>query len=314
MKQIINDKYGEIQIHTINESCEINQNGYIQACEELYNAQIHIAAQKIKENVESIKIVLLSGPSASGKTTTSFNIAKKLQQFAVHADVISLDDFYLNREYYPKLSNGQPDYESIYALDLDLIHQCFTRILEKKESYFPKYDFHTGQRVIEDRLVQCGKNDVLIVEGIHALNPLLTQNINQHNLIKIYASVRTVFKQGEIELLRPKEIRMMRRLIRDKNFRNSSIENTLNMWENVLKAEYENINPYRDSVDIKIDTTIDYEPCIYHHYLMDMLSNYPQGDPFYSEMQKLSIALQNFYDIQKDCVPEDSLLREFIGN
>lgn len=314
MKQIINDKYSEIQIDTINKGYQTNPERLIKECEELYHAQILMAAQKIKISMPRTKIVLLSGPSASGKTTTSFNIAKELQQQGIHADVISLDDFYLDRVYYPKLSNGQPDYESIHALDLNLIQECFARILEKEESYFPKYDFHTGQRVINDRLVKCGKNDVLIVEGIHALNPLLTQNIKQDSLMKIYASVRTIFKDGQTQLLRPKDVRLMRRLIRDKNFRNSPIENTLNMWENVLNAEYENINPYRDNVDIKIDTTIDYEPCIYHHYLMQTLHNYPKGVPFYDEMHKLSIALQSFCDIQKDNVPTNSLLREFIGN
>ncbi|MEG2295780.1 MAG: nucleoside kinase, partial [Oscillospiraceae bacterium] len=193
MKQIINDKYGEIQIQTINESCSNNKNVLIKECEELYYAQIRLAAQNIKANIKNIKIVLLSGPSASGKTTTSLNIAKYLEDVGVHADVISLDDFYLERKYYPKLENGQPDYESVYALDLDLIRQCFAEILEKQESYFPKYDFYTGQRVIEDRLVRCGENDVLIVEGIHALNPCLTQNITQDSLMKIYASVRTIF-------------------------------------------------------------------------------------------------------------------------
>jgi len=162
--------------------------------------------------------------------------------------------------------------------------------------------------------IRLGQRDILIMEGIHALNPMVLSHIPNHRIFRLYVSVRTKFVSGEEEVLKPKEIRLIRRLVRDNNFRNYPPQSTLKQWAHVLEGELENINPYRDDVDLKMDNTLDYELCVWHEQLQSLLKTVDSAIyDTYPEMQRIFDALRRFPQIDHNLIPENSLLREFIG-
>ena len=301
------------KLECINEKALSNPNDFISECEERYEKVIEIIVEKIN-SAKGREIVMLAGPSSAGKTTTARKIKEKLKEKGVKAYVLSLDDFYLNREDIPYLSDGTQDYETVYALDLKCLENDLNALLRGEKVRTPVFDFTTGKRsetVFND--IVLGNDDVVIIEGLHALNPVITEKI-QGKLLKIYINVSTRIydKNGNI-VLNKRNFRFIRRMVRDYKFRDSSVENTCKLWKNVTKGEDKYLFPYRDNADIKADTIHLYEPCVMKHQALRMIKECDVSEEYRESIQKIVEALEKFNDIEEDMVSKNSLLREFLG-
>ncbi len=296
----------------INEKALNNPQEFINECEERYKRIIDGIVNRIISE-EGREIVMLAGPSSAGKTTTARNIKEKLLQNNVKTYVLSLDDFYLNREDIPYLPDGTQDYETVYALDLERLEKDLNALLRGEKVRTPVFDFTTGRRSeTEFNDIMLGNEDVVIIEGLHALNPVITEKI-QGKLLKIYINVSTRVYNGEDVILNKRAFRFIRRMVRDYKFRDSTVENTCKLWKNVTKGEDEYLFPYRDNADIKADTVHLYEPCVMKHQALRMISECEVSEEYRENIQNIVNALEKFNDIPEKAVPENSLLREFLG-
>ncbi len=297
----------------INEQARISPELFIAKCEERYNHIIEDIAESILEE-KGREIVMLAGPSSAGKTTTARKLCEKLNDKGVKTYVLSLDDFYLNREDIPYLPDGTQDYETVYALDLPLFTECVNRLLKGETVKNPIFDFTTGKRSDKEvNEITLGKDDVVIIEGLHALNPVITEKI-EGKLLKIYINVssRIYDDKGNI-ILNKRNMRFVRRMIRDYKFRDSTVENTYRLWKNVTAGEDKYLFPFRDNADIKINTIHLYETCVLKNQALPLLYENKLSEEFREDAKKLINALEKFETIEVSKVPEDSLLREFLG-
>lgn len=310
-KTIDDKKYTPVEICSVNELASRDPERLVAASERYYNDQVMRAAQIIRRDA-NYRFVLLCGPSASGKTTTAYKLKKRLIEIGAGARVVSMDNFFMGIEAYPKLPNGKPDMESILTLDLDLLNESFDKLLQTGETKLPTFDFVAQRRSFEQHHVKLEPGDVLIMEGIHALNPQVLKRIPRENVFRMYVSVRSKFVENGEKIMVPKDIRLTRRIVRDHKFRGWPPESTLEQWEHVLEGERENINPYRDDVDFKMDNTIDYEVCVWHQLLNELLKNREKYKA-YPDIDRLFESLMRFQELDYKLIPEDSLLREFIG-
>lgn len=296
----------------INEKALNNPQEFINECEERYKRIIDGIVNRIISE-EGREIVMLAGPSSAGKTTTARNIKEKLLQNNVKTYVLSLDDFYLNREDIPYLPDGTQDYETVYALDLERLEKDLNALLRGEKVRTPVFDFTTGRRSeTEFNDIMLGNEDVVIIEGLHALNPVITEKI-QGKLLIIYINVSTRVYNGEDVILNKRAFRFIRRMVRDYKFRDSTVENTCKLWKNVTKGEDEYLFPYRDNADIKADTVHLYEPCVMKHQALRMIGECEVSEEYRENIQNIVNALEKFNDIPEKAVPENSLLREFLG-
>ena len=260
------------------------------------------------------EIVMLAGPSASGKTTTANKIAQKCIARGMQTYVVSLDDFYLDRDKIPRDESGKPDFETVYALDLPKFSETIQLLLSGAATDLPIFDFTTGKRSEEVRTVTLGEQDAVVVEGLHALNPLITDALPQKNLLKIYISVssRIYNEKGKI-ILNKRNLRFLRRMTRDYLFRASSVENTYNLWESVRNGEDKYLFPYRDCADVKINSVHLSAPCVFRDTCLAMLENADLSGEQKKDAEELAAALRLFVPISPSLIPETSLLREFLG-
>ncbi len=260
------------------------------------------------------EIVMLAGPSASGKTTTANKIAQKCTARGMQTYVVSLDDFYLDRDKIPRDESGKPDFETVYALDLPKFSETIHLLLSGVATDLPIFDFTTGKRSDEVRTVTLGEQDAVVVEGLHALNPLITDALPQKNLLKIYISVssRIYNEKGKI-ILNKRNLRFLRRMTRDYLFRASSVENTYNLWESVRNGEDKYLFPYRDCADVKINSVHLSAPCVFRDTCLAMLENADLSGEQKKDAEELAAALRLFVPISPSLIPETSLLREFLG-
>lgn len=260
------------------------------------------------------EIVMLAGPSASGKTTTANKIAQKCTARGMQTYVVSLDDFYLDRDKIPCDASGKPDFETVYALDLPKFSETIQLLLSGAATDLPIFDFTTGKRSDEVRTVTLGEQDAVVVEGLHALNPLITDALPQKNLLKIYISVssRIYNEKGKI-ILNKRNLRFLRRMTRDYLFRASSVENTYNLWESVRNGEDKYLFPYRDCADVKINSVHLSAPCVFRDICLNMLERAQLSGEQKKDAEELAAALRLFVPISPSLIPETSLLREFLG-
>lgn len=297
----------------INEQAKTNPTDFVKKCEERYNNIIEDIAKGISEE-KGREIVMLAGPSSAGKTTTAKKLCEALNNKGVKTYVLSLDDFYLNRVDIPYLPDGTQDYETVYALDLPLFTDCVNRLLMGETVKNPIFDFTTGTRSAKNfNEITLGKDDVVIIEGLHALNPVITEKI-EGKLLKIYINVssRIYDNKGNI-ILNKRNMRFVRRMVRDYKFRNSTVDNTYKLWKNVTAGEDKYLFPYRHLADIKINTIHLYETCVLKNQALPLLYESEISDEYKDDAKKLCNALEKFEDINISSVPEDSLLREFLG-
>lgn len=269
-------------------------------------------AEKIVLNKEDIKVVLLSGPSSSGKTTTSKKLALYLKTLGLNPKPLSLDDYFLNREDTPLDENGKPDYESLRAIDVKLFNNQITKLLKGNKVTIPTYDFITGKKTYNKNM-QLGSNDILIIEGLHALNEELLKDIPKKRKYKIYISPLAYLNIDNDNRINMTDIRLLRRIVRDNRVRGYTPTHTINTWQDVRKGEEKYVFPFQDVCDEIFNSSLAYELGVLKTYAEPLLFSVKQDDPAYDTALRLIDLLQYVLPIPSDAVPDTSILREFIG-
>lgn len=300
-------------IEYINGLAKTNPQELINRSEKRYINIINGIADKV-QNDEGREIVMLAGPSASGKTTTANKLAEEFTKRGMKTYRISLDDFYLNRADIPCNENGVPDFETVFALDLPCIAKTLNSLLDGKTTRVPIFDFLTGKRSDKYEEITLGESDAIVVEGLHALNPIITDDLPGNKLLKIYISVSSrIYNENGKIILHKGNLRFIRRLVRDYNFRGSSVANTYDLWQNVVIGENKYLFPYKDNADLRINSIHLSAPCLFKDIVLSMLKDADLKPEWASDRDKLVRALEKFHSIPINLVPEDSLLREFLG-
>ena len=286
---------------------------FISDCEATYNNKIKRVAEGIAKSHKT-EIVMLAGPSSAGKTTTAKKLGEELSELGIKCHTVSLDDFYLNNADSPKFPDGTPDFETVYALDIPYFEKTMKDLIEKCEADMPEFDFITGKRKEKYNHLKIEEADVIVVEGLHALNPLITEHLPKERLLKIYINVSSrIYNKNNAIILNKRNLRFIRRLVRDYKFRGNSVEDTFKMWKTVSYGEDNYLFPFKDNADIKINTLHLYEVCVLKEEATALLKEVRNDSEFYKEACKLIAGLDKFIKIEKNYVPETSLLREFIG-
>lgn len=279
--------------------------------EAYYNNQIaNITDDIISKNK---KVVLLAGPSSSGKTTTAKKIGIYLSSKGYNTKAISIDDYFISLADRQKDIDGGIDFESINAIDVDLFNEQISKLLKNEEVCLSRYNFLTGKREFDKHTTRLDKNDIIVVEGLHALNGKLTSSILKKDKYKIYIAPLTSLNIDNHNHVHTSDVRKLRRIIRDSKTRAVSAKNTLKMWSNIQKGEMNYIYPFQNDADSVINSSLMYEIGVLKTYAEPLLYSVPSDDPEYPEALRLIKFLMNFLPIPSDDIPNDSVLREFIG-
>ena len=281
-----------------------------QLSEHSYAQRVNYAAEKIR--LSGAKIVMLTGPSASGKTTSAHCIARALQQQGTPAQVISLDNFFKGAEFYPRLPDGTLDYENPDTLDLPLIKQCLRELSETGKTTLPVYDFSAEKRSDEMEPIDL-QGGVCLVEGIHALNPELTPQISAEDKYKIYVSALTTISLDDHNWIPTTDNRLLRRIIRDFNYRGYSAQETISRWPSVRAGEDKWIFPYQENADVMFNSALLFEFAVLRCHAEPILTSVPRNCPEYAEAYRLMKFIKYFTPVQDKEIPPTSLLREFLG-
>ena len=286
----------------------------IRISEAYYNGQLAEIADRVYDNKKNIKIILIAGPSSSGKTTTSKKLEIYLKSKGLRTHQISIDDYFINRDKTPLDEHGERDLESLKAVDIDLLNRHLVKLFDGEKVLLPEYNFMTGEREYRKKWLQMDEDDIIIIEGLHALNEDLTISIPRRNKFKIYISPLTQLNIDNHNHIHTSDTRKLRRIIRDNKFRNYNAADTLKMWEKISYGEERYIFPFQDDADMIINSALVYELGVLKTYAEPLLFSVSENDPVYPEALRLINFLRNFLPIPSEEVPDDSVLREFIGN
>ena len=286
--------------------------GIINISEALQEKKIAKIAEEIASR-KGVKLVLLAGPSSSGKTTSCKRLSIQLAVNGLKPLQISLDDYFVDREKTPKDASGEYDYESIYALDLDLINEQFNALFRGEEVELPKYDFQSGKSKKSGNKLKMNDNNVLVVEGIHALNPELTAHIPQEQIFRVYASALTTILLDNHNYIPTTDNRLLRRTIRDYKYRGVSAQETIHRWPSVRAGENKWIFPFQENADAMLNTAMLYELAVIKMQAEPLLQQVPENCEEYAEAYRLLKFLKYFKGIPYNNLPPTSLLREFLG-
>ncbi|MGL5150644.1 MAG: nucleoside kinase [Clostridium sp.] len=284
----------------------------IMVSEALHEKKIAYLADNIAQNSDK-RIVLIAGPSSSGKTTFANRLGVQLRVNGVIPIAISLDDYFVDRSNTPRDENGDYDFESIYAIDLKLFNEHLESLLNGEEVEIPSFNFRKGEREWVGHKLKLPKNGVVVVEGIHGLNPMLTSSIDDKNKFKIYISALTQLNLDNHNRIATTDIRKIRRIVRDYLSRGYGGEDTLKMWPSIRRGERKNIFVYQEEADAMFNSTIPYELCVLKPFAIKELEKVPEDSSVSHEAKRLIKFLSFFEEIEMDKVPENSILREFIG-
>ena len=284
----------------------------INVSEALQEKKIASIADQIASRPE-VKLVLLAGPSSSGKTTTCKRLSVQLLANGIKPLQISLDDYFVDREQTPKGENGDYDYENIYALNLELINQQFQALFRGEEVLLPRYNFQTGRSEKGDKRVRMADNNVLIVEGIHALNPELTAQIPESQKFRVYASALTTILLDDHNYIPTTDNRLLRRIIRDYKYRGVDARETIRRWPSVRAGENKWIFPYQENADVMFNSAMLYELAVIKTQAEPLLQQVPENCEEHSEAYRLLKFLHYFTSLSYRDLPPTSLLREFLG-
>ena len=271
---------------------------------------------KIAEEIASrkgVKLVLLAGPSSSGKTTSCKRLSIQLAVNGLKPLQISLDDYFVDRDKTPKDENGEFDFESIYALNLDLLNEQFNALFRGEEVELPKYDFPSGKSVKSGKMLKLEPNNVLVVEGIHALNPELTAHVPEEQIFRVYASALTTILLDNHNYIPTTDNRLLRRIIRDYKYRGVSAQETIHRWPSVRAGENKWIFPFQENADAMLNTAMLYELAVLKMQAEPLLEQVPENCDEYAEAYRLLKFLKYFKGIPFNNLPPTSLLREFLG-
>ena len=260
-----------------------------------------------------LKFILIAGPSSSGKTTFSHRLSVQLRACGLVPHPIAVDNYFVEREENPVDENGDFDFECLEAVDVELFNRQLGDLLAGKEVVLPRFNFVTGHKEYGPDVKKLGKNDVLVIEGIHCLNPKLTQSLPDENKFKIYISALTQLNIDEHNRIPTTDGRLLRRIVRDARTRGASVARTINMWPSVRKGEEKNIFPYQEEADVMFNSALIYELAVLKPYVEALLFGVDRKAPEYVEAKRLLKFLDYFVGIGSENVPTNSLLREFIG-
>lgn len=298
----------------INRETANNPSLFVKSEEESYINEIYSIAGRIAEN-DAIKIVAIAGPSASGKTTTAHILCDRLKELGETPVVVSLDDFYLPVDRLPLLPDGRRDIESVNSLDISLIEKCFNEIISTGVSDLPVFDFSKKERRSNAKRIDISGGGIVIVEGLHALNPIITELVPHENYFKIYISVNSpVIDQNGTQLLSSRQLRFIRRALRDEIFRDTTVDKTLVLWKDVVEGEKKYLYCYKETADVQLKTLHLYEPCLYRNRFLAMRGELTPDSVCYDYFVSIAEALERFVPLDPSYVPRGSLVREFIGN
>ena len=284
----------------------------IMISEALHEKKIAQISDMINEKKE-IKAVFVAGPSSSGKTTFANRLAIQLKVNGLNPIPISLDNYFVNREDTPRDENGEYDFESIKSIDVKFFKEQMKELFEGKEVEIPIFNFLTGYREKSGSKVKMPKNGILIIEGIHGLNPILTSSLDENNIFKIYISALTQLNLDNHNRISTADVRRVRRIVRDSLSRGKNAEETLLMWPSIKKGEEKNIFVYQEEADVMFNSTLVYELCVLKKKALEELDKVGADSSVYDEVKRLKAFLGFFDEIDKGLVPENSILREFIG-
>jgi len=275
------------------------------------NAELLDLATKICQQKE-IQFVLLAGPSSSGKTTTCNKLALCLKNCGMNPVVISMDDYFVEREETPLDKEGQPNFECLGAIDLKLFNETMDKLMKKEETILPTYNFITGKKEFKNKL-QLKEDEILLIEGIHVLNPEILKNIPKEKKCKVYLSALTELNVDKHTRIATTDNRLLRRIVRDNRTRGYNVEETLRQWRKVREGEETYIFPYQDTADYTINTAMIYEIGVLKVYVEPLLYSVDIKSPYYADAKRLINFLRVFLPIPSEEIPIDSVVREFIG-
>ncbi len=311
--ELWSDLIGVGEVVSLNKA--ITENKYseiIRIVEALHEKKISQIADIIKENNK--RVILIAAPSSSGKTSFAHRLSIQLKVNNLHPVPISLDDYFVNREDTPLDEFGNYDFESIYAIDLDLFNSDLEKLLKGEEIKLPKFNFKTGKREFSGKTLKIDKDQPIILEGIHALNPMLTKSIDEKDKFKIYISVLTQINLDNHNRIPTTDLRLIRRIVRDYNFRGYSAEKTILNWDSVRRGEDKNIFPYQEEADIMFNSACLYELAILKKYAKPLLEEIKDDNEAFIESNRVLKFLQYFVELDDELdIPPTSIIREFIG-
>lgn len=284
----------------------------IEHSEAFYRAELDRVAALVGKPAQRT-VLAIAGPSGSGKTTTAKLLCNILRRRGVHAEMISLDDFYLGISRTPFDENGKQDFESISALDLDHLHACFSTLLQTGSCDLPVFDFNTGEAAAHTRRITLGNGGVAIIEGLHAINPQLVRAIGDVRLIKLFVNVDSRVLQGDgTVVFSRRDLRLMRRASRDLIYRNSPLSNTLRMWPDVVAGEEEYLFSHKSTADRIINTFHSYEPAVFRARMLRCIAELERTSEAFGYVARIEQGLKRIPPLDAEQVPQDSLLREFL--
>lgn len=286
---------------------------FITVAEALHDKKLNGIADQIARRRKEIKVVLIAGPSSAGKTTFSKKLAIHLEVVGFRPRVIGLDNYFVPREQTPLDTNGEYDFEALEALDIDLLNKHLLALAEGEEVAIPVFDFKVGNRKPEGSPLRMEPNDILIMEGIHGLNPDLVPRIPQEQTFRIYISALTQLNIDSHNRISTTDNRLIRRMVRDSQFRGYTASHTLQRWPSVRRGEDRNIFPFQETADTYFNSALDYELAVLRSYALPLLQTVSPQEPEYAVAAVLGEFLENFQPILPDKVPRLSILREFIG-
>ena len=306
----------KIGVSTVGQLNEIVRLGYateaIIIAEALQEKRISQIAEIIAAR-KHVKVILVAGPSSSGKTTFSKRLCVQLMTCGMKPRLISLDDYFVDRDQTPKDDNGDYDYESIYSLNLDLYHRQIAQLLQGEEIELPSYNFSMGKSVMSGKKLRLEDNMVLVLEGIHGLNPLMSEGIPEDEKFRIYISALTAIKLDDHNYIPTTDSRLIRRIVRDSQFRGASAIDTIARWPSVRRGENKWIFPFQENADVMFNSALIYELAVLRNFALPQLESVHENRPEYAMANVLSKFLSFFEPISDKALPPTSLLKEFLG-
>ncbi len=301
-------------IGNLNSFAEEGRSGdIIKISEALHEKKVAEIANMISERKDKVKMVLIAGPSASGKTTFSKRLSVQLAVNGIHPYMISLDDYFVDREKTPRDEYGEYDFESLHAIDIEYFNRQILDLFEGKEIELPRFDFSLGRRTHSGKKLKLNNTDILIVEGIHGMNPNLVPHINVENTFKIFLSALTQISFDDHNYIPTTDNRLIRRMIRDAKYRGYSAADTIRRWPSVRKGEDKNIFPYQENADVMFNSALIYELAVLKKYVEPLLKSVPECMPEYCETNRLLKFMSYFHAIDDSEIPPTSVIREFLG-
>ena len=305
-------KMGLSNIGTLNQAID---EGYSSQLITVFEAMQEKHLSKIADDIASrdVKVVMIAGPSSSGKTTTCKRLSVQLVINGIWPKQMSMDDYYVDRENTPLDENGEYDFESLHALNLELFNEHVNALINGEEVELPRYNFATGKSEMSGKKLKLKENEILVIEGIHALNPELTSNIPQRQIFRLYASALTTIMLDDHNYVSTTDNRLIRRMVRDHKYRNTSAEQTLARWASVRRGEDKWIFPFQENADAVFNTALLFELAVLKSQAESLLFGVKEESPQYSEARRLIRFLRHIAPMSEDQIPFTSLLREFLG-